>query len=162
MKSLNHEKPHPQQMQNDFRASPTRLPPAQCSRGCHMQFQVSLPKGSWPTISLQACGIGCYHKVRKHSTSSTNPMLCLTYRHMHISADLSTTTKCYWLQWGVRSRSTKRQTNEGHGHTIPPMGGIYQHHLTTIACTYATSKTPVATGWWIPSILNTNISPIPL
>jgi hypothetical protein len=79
-----------------------------------------------------------------------------------ISLDLSTSTKCHWLQWGVRSRFMKRQTNKGHGHTIPSMGGINQHHLTTIACTYATSKTPVATGCQIPSILNTNISPIPL
>jgi hypothetical protein len=52
----------------------------------------------------------------------------------------------------------KGQTNKGHGHTIPSMGGIYQHHLTTIAHTYATSKTPIATGCWILSISNTSIS----
>jgi hypothetical protein len=83
----------------------------------------------------------------------------LAYAHLSRPFDI---TKCQWLQWGVRSRSTKKWSNGGHGHTIQLTGGIYQHHLTTITRTYATSKTPVATGCWIPSTLNTNISPIPL
>jgi hypothetical protein len=69
-------------------------------------------------------------------------MLCPTYWHTHISADLSTTTKCHWLQWGVRSRSTKGGTNKGHGHTISVNGWYlstspdhYHTHLCHIKIT---------------------------
>ncbi len=100
-------------------------------------------------------GTICYHKQKSHSISFGNQMQCRQFQRTHTSADHSITTKCHLRQWDARHKSTRRLTNEEHGHIIQLTGGISSPPQNITALTCVMSRQPNANAIWTPSISNT-------
>jgi hypothetical protein len=98
------------------------------------EMQQKLPSGiskltssaywqEFPKIFLPVYGINCYPKLKSHSICYANQTPCQQYQHMPISMARSTTTRCCLHLWGVRFKSTRKQTAVARGHTTLSMVG---------------------------------------
>ncbi len=97
----------------------------------------------------------CYRKQKSHSISFGNRMQRRQFQRMHTSADHLITTKSRLRQLDVRHKSTRRPTNEEHGHIIQLTGGISSTPQNITALTHVMSRQPKANAIRTPSISNT-------
>jgi hypothetical protein len=102
-----------------------------------------------PTITLTTHSpTNSSKKMNKHQRQQ--------YQHMPISMARSTTTRCRLYLWGVRFKSTRRQTTVERGHTTPSMVGTCPPCQSITAHMCAISSPPRAIDCQILSTSSTS------